>query len=150
MIHGDIRPCNFLVDEYGILKLSDFKYTRKIPKESLGDTPIPSRGTPCYMSPELFTSDGVHSFQSDFWAIGCILYQMRRGTLPFGDHTLKLPNLIHNINHIEPVNAPLPVTLPEGNIHMSNKALMHPSVTADLADILLWLLEKSPVYRCTW
>ena len=27
MIHGDIRPCNFLVDEYGILKLSDFKYT---------------------------------------------------------------------------------------------------------------------------
>jgi serine/threonine-protein kinase ULK4 len=87
MIHCDIRPRNFLVDEYGILKLSDFKFARKIPKEALSDTPLPSRGTITYMSPELFTPEGVHSFQSDFWAIGCVLYQLRRGSLPFGEST---------------------------------------------------------------
>ena len=70
MLHCDIRPCNFLVDEYGILKLSDFKNVRKIPKEPLGETPMGSRGTPDYMSPELFTEEGMHSYQSDFWAIG--------------------------------------------------------------------------------
>jgi len=70
MLHCDIRPANFLVDEYGILKLSDFKNVRKIPKEPLGETPLGTRGVPCYMSPELFTPEGVHSYQSDFWSIG--------------------------------------------------------------------------------
>lgn len=65
----------------------DFKFTRKIPSElkPLQDIPLQQRGTPSYMAPELFDSDGIHSIQSDFWAIGCILYQLRRGSLPFGD-----------------------------------------------------------------
>ena len=148
MIHGDIRPINFLVDEYGILKLADFKFTRKIPKKALGDCPVLERGTTPYMAPELFTPEGVHSFQSDFWAFGCVLYQMRRGQLPFGDSTMKLPALQHNIRYVEPVNAPLPIPTPEGaNI---NTKLSHPPVTADLADLLLWMLEKSPADRCSW
>ena len=141
MIHCDIRPCNFLVDEYGILKLSDFKFARKIPKEALGDSPIPTRGTAAYMAPELFTPEGVHSFQSDFWAVGCMLYQLRRGCLPFGESTLPLPKLVEQIRTVEPVNAPLP---------SANHGIAHPSVTADLADLLLWLLEKTPSNRCSW
>jgi serine/threonine protein kinase len=148
MIHCDVRPSNFLVDEYGILKLGDFKQTRKIPKDALGDTPLAARGTLPYMAPELFTADGVHSFQSDFWAVGCVLYQMRRGHLPFGEGTIKVPVLIQNINTVEPVNSPLPVPTPEGSV-VSAK-LAHPPVTADLADLLLWLLEKSPLDRCNW
>lgn len=30
--------------------------------------------TPCYMAPELFSENGVHSFASDFWSLGCVLY----------------------------------------------------------------------------
>lgn len=70
MLHCDIRPANFLVDEYGILKLADFKNVRKIPKEPLGEALLNSRGSPQYMGPELFSAEGVHSFQSDLWAIG--------------------------------------------------------------------------------
>ncbi|KAJ1408661.1 kinase-like domain-containing protein, partial [Ochromonadaceae sp. CCMP2298] len=102
LIHCDIRPRNFLVDEYGILKLSDFKFVRKIPKESLGDTPMALRGAPVCMSPELFTPEGVHSYQSDFWALGVMLYQLRRGVLPFGDASTPLHDLVHNINTLEP------------------------------------------------
>ena len=148
MIHCDIRPCNFLVDEYGILKLSDFKFVRKIPKEAVGDTPIASRGTAMYMAPELFEPEGVHSFQSDFWALGCVLYQMRRGSLPFGDNNLLLGELIENIRTVEPIQAPLPVVVAlEGGGH---KTILPPPVTADLADLLLWLLEKAPMNRCSW
>jgi serine/threonine protein kinase len=148
MIHCDIRPANFLVDEYGILKLADFKFTRKIPTEPIGNAEMNTRGTPTYMAPELFAPNGVHSFQSDLWAVGCVLYQMRRGSLPFGDNHTPLATLIDNINNVEPVNAPLPVVTPEGTT--VNSRLAHPPVTADLADLLQWLLEKSPTNRCSW
>jgi serine/threonine-protein kinase ULK4 len=32
------------------------------------------KGTPSYMAPELFDVNGVYSFQSDLWALGCIMY----------------------------------------------------------------------------
>lgn len=32
LLHCDLRPSNFLVDEYGILKLCDFKFARRVPK----------------------------------------------------------------------------------------------------------------------
>ena len=51
MIHCDLRPKNFLVDEYGILKLADFKMTQKIPKELLQNKALELRGSPPYMAP---------------------------------------------------------------------------------------------------
>jgi len=41
------------------------------------------RGAPNYMAPELFEEDGVYSFASDIYALGCILYEMAKGTPPF-------------------------------------------------------------------
>lgn len=45
--------------------------------------PQAKRGTPCYMAPELFEDGGVHSFASDFWALGCVLYECYTGRPPF-------------------------------------------------------------------
>jgi serine/threonine-protein kinase ULK4 len=41
------------------------------------------RGTPCYMAPELFGEGGVHSYASDFWALGCVLFECYTGRPPF-------------------------------------------------------------------
>ncbi|OMO98399.1 hypothetical protein COLO4_13939 [Corchorus olitorius] len=35
------------------------------------------------MAPELFEDGGVHSYASDFWALGCVLYECYAGKPPF-------------------------------------------------------------------
>ena len=45
--------------------------------------PQAKRGTPFYMAPELFEDGGVHSYASDFWALGCVLYECYAGRPPF-------------------------------------------------------------------
>lgn len=35
------------------------------------------------MAPELFQDGGVHSYASDFWALGCVLYECYTGRPPF-------------------------------------------------------------------
>lgn len=130
ILHCDLRPKNFLVDEYGILKISDFKSARKLPKvlvsgdlnKTGGDgsgtetginTGPESRGTSAYMSPELFTPEGVYSYCSDFWAVGCVLYELRRGVPPFGweyssaSLSVSTQELIDRINTAEPVDNPI-------------------------------------------
>ena len=70
-----------LVDEYGIVKLSDFGLARRVPTGA-SETKL-GRGTPYYMAPELFMEDGIHSFASDLWALGCTLFELAHGSPPF-------------------------------------------------------------------
>ncbi len=150
MLHCDLKPRNFLVDEYGILKLCDFKLVQKIPDRVLGDMPLEQRGTPAYMAPELFTSEGVHSFQSDLWAVGCLLYELRRGTAPFGDSEVDVGELVERIRSVEPVSSPILATAATHGREADKRNANIPSISAELADLLLWLLEKAPMNRCTW
>ncbi|ETW10273.1 ULK/ULK protein kinase, variant [Aphanomyces invadans] len=88
-------------------------------------------GSPHYMAPELFDPHPVHSFASDFWALGCVLYELFTGTQPFSSlGFVDLRSMIQTE----------PVQLPPNGINMS----------ADFADLLRRLLEKDPADRITW
>ncbi|XP_075506711.1 LOW QUALITY PROTEIN: serine/threonine-protein kinase RUNKEL-like [Primulina tabacum] len=86
IIYCDLKPSNILLDENGHTKLCDFGLAKKLSDISstpASQLPQTKRGTPCYMAPELFQDGGVHSYASDFWALGCVLYECYTGRPPF-------------------------------------------------------------------
>ncbi|GAQ82018.1 Serine-threonine protein kinase FUSED [Klebsormidium nitens] len=132
VVYCDLKPSNILLDENGRLKLCDFGLARRlsdIQKFSLQQLPQAKRGTPCYMAPELFQEGGVHSFASDLWAVGCVLYECATGQPPFVSNSFT--QLVSAI--LETPLSPLPA-----------------SVSPEFADLVQRLLVKDPVHRISW
>lgn len=50
------------------------------------------------MAPELFQDEGVYSYASDFWALGCVMYELATGKPPFTSSSFQeLVNMIVNV-----------------------------------------------------
>lgn len=98
LLYCDLKPSNVLIDEHGILKLAGFGLARRIPCPQARRAPK-NRGTPYYMAPELFVKDGVHSFASDLWALGCVLYELAAGRPPFASAALRdlMDQVLHGV-----------------------------------------------------
>ncbi len=83
IVHRDIKPANILVDNNGIVKLTDFNLAR-LRDTSL--TPLTGEhnvlGTPAYMSPEQCLGKEATP-QSDIYSLGVVLYFLFTGSLPF-------------------------------------------------------------------
>ncbi|CED84938.1 kinase-like protein [Phaffia rhodozyma] len=91
IIHTDLKPANFVLVR-GCLKIIDFGISHKIEGDTVHVRRDNQIGTVNYMSPEsVQKSNGepriVLGKPTDVWALGCILYQMIYGHLPFSDFT---------------------------------------------------------------
>ncbi|CAM9495890.1 unnamed protein product, partial [Sphacelaria rigidula] len=159
-LHGDLKPSNVLIDEYGILKLSGFGLARSIPgtvHEAVpGDAQGPDaaqgndqvtaaapgvevgRGDSAYMAPELFSAEGMDraSFASDFWSLGCVLFQLLTGEPPFG--TSSTSSCIE-----DRIKREDPPGLDKGEWQGSR-------MSPDFCNLVGWLLNKDPLRRPTW
>lgn len=93
IIYRDLKPENLLVTDAGYLKVIDWGFA----KEVQDDTTYTLCGTPEYLAPELVDGRG-HGKAVDFWALGCVLYEMCIGFSPFvGDDANDSMAICHRI-----------------------------------------------------
>ena len=80
MIYRDLKPENILMDSKGHLKISDFGLSKIL--DSPKDKAYTLCGTPQYLAPEILKNKGYDK-NVDWWSLGCFIYEMLTGFLPF-------------------------------------------------------------------
>ena len=78
ILHRDVKTANVLRMSGEVVKLGDLGVA-KLMKNNMTNTQI---GTPHYMPPEVWRNR-PYTFNSDVWALGCVLFEMCTFTVPF-------------------------------------------------------------------
>ncbi|MFI5528854.1 protein kinase [Kitasatospora sp. NPDC051853] len=83
LVHRDIKPGNVMVSTKGTVKVMDFGIARALQSgvTSMTQTGMVV-GTPQYLSPEQALGKSVDA-RSDLYSVGCMLYELLTGQLPF-------------------------------------------------------------------
>jgi eukaryotic-like serine/threonine-protein kinase len=81
LIHRDIKPGNVMLTPDGKVKVMDFGIARATTSETITQTAAVV-GTAQYISPEQAQGQTV-DYRSDLYSVGCCLYEMLTGTIPF-------------------------------------------------------------------
>jgi len=133
IVHRDFKPDNvFLVDQAGrtdFVKLVDFGIAKLTDTTNAHLTQTGTvMGTPAYMSPEQAAGEPSIDARSDIYSLGVTMFQMMTGRVPFADAGPSFGRIL--AAHLQQA-PPLPRTL-------------NPDVPAELEEIILKTLEKSP------
>jgi serine/threonine-protein kinase len=123
VVHRDVKPSNIFLTEGGEPKVGDFGIAHmEHGTRTLTGTAI---GSPAYIAPEQAMGQPVDA-RTDLYALGCVLYHMLAGRLPFeGDDALAVTyQQVHN----DP--APLEASVPD-----------------ELAALVARLMAKEPAGR---
>jgi serine/threonine protein kinase/predicted ATPase len=126
LVHRDVKPANvWLEAPAGRVKLLDFGLARPQDADSGLTNPGMMVGTPMYMAPEQARGEAIDG-RTDLFSLGCVLYEMATGQLPFdGKTTLAV------------LSAVLTETpQPAGELN--------PAIPTALIDLLSRLLAKRP------
>lgn len=132
VIHCDVKPENILIDQNGVVYLSDFGIAFN--KSSEGNFLVKS-GTPAYMAPEQILGAGV-SPQTDIYALGVVLYEMFTKETPFqGKPASTSMNTIDRIRWEQVNKNPIP------------PIELNPAIGMGTNNIILKCLNKTPQQR---
>lgn len=83
IIHRDIKPQNIMINDEGVVKVTDFGIARAA---SGGTTTMEAMGSAHYLSPEQ-ARGGYTDQKSDIYSLGVVLYELYTGKLPFDGET---------------------------------------------------------------
>ncbi|CCK32307.1 hypothetical protein BN159_7928 [Streptomyces davaonensis JCM 4913] len=130
VMHRDIKPSNIMVTIAGDVKVLDFGIARAADPYATADRLTQTGfivGTPAYMAPE--QARGRPEPRSDLYALGCVLFELLTGRLPF-----EAPDTMGYLSAHLTDDPPAP-----GSVA--------PGVSADWDALVLRLLEKEPGRR---
>ncbi len=86
IIHRDLKPNNILLDHHDNPYLMDFGIAKMMADRNGLTATGAVMGTPSYMAPEQWRGESVDA-RTDIYALGCMLYEMLTGDLPFKGDT---------------------------------------------------------------
>jgi WD40 repeat protein len=135
MVHRDIKPQNLMRTTTGRVKVLDFGLARLAREAAAGEagsgltSANALMGTPDYVAPEQANDARSADIRADLYSLGCTLYHLLSGRVPFpgGTHLQKV------LAHLE--RAPQPV------------AELRPGLPPGLAAVVERLLAKDPARR---
>lgn len=136
IVHRDLKPENILLTEKRgeseVVKIVDFGIAKMIAHAAPGEDPISRMGTvfgtPHYIAPEQAAGQPVDG-RADIYSLGCILFQMATGRVPF-DGQQGLQVLLRQVRD--------PVPDPRSK---------NPRMSAALAELIRKMLAKDPAAR---
>ena len=126
-LYHDFSPRNMLLNECGILKLSDFTNCGRTEEPFT----FPAEGVMDmleYMPIEMIDDIAVPSYVSDLYSLGCLMYKMACGTTPFYSED-------HN-EIISLIKGSKPEPLPE--------------MSKEFNDIVMKMMARNPYDRPSW
>ena len=104
LIHRDIKPSNLLLETKGSeitrVCVADFGLVSVVDADSELTRTGEIAGTPAYMSPEQIDAPSQVGFSSDVYSLGCVLYQLLTGAVPF-EGTVRM--VLWQVLHEEPL-----------------------------------------------
>jgi serine/threonine protein kinase/tetratricopeptide (TPR) repeat protein len=130
IVHRDLKPENILL-EAGHALVADFGLARAIAAAEVENLTQGGLvvGTPAYMSPEQAVAEKQIDQRSDIYSLGCVIYEMLSGKLPFLGASARAVLTQHSI-------APVP--------SIRN---LRPSIPAALDTAVMMALSKAPADR---
>ena len=126
LIHRDIKPGNVMLPPDGRVKVVDFGIARAAGSDTLTNTGV-VLGSTAYLSPEQASGQPVDE-RADLYALGCVLYEMLTGRVPFSADT-PIATMYRHVNE----DPPPPSTFVP--------------IPSELEDIVMRALEKDPKRR---